>query len=143
MLNTTFTPTAGGPRKTGIVITDNAAGSPHTLIVTGVGTAAGLSASSLTFPTTTVGNTSAPMMVTLTNKGATTMNIWQIAELGTNVGDFLMSSNTCMTTLGAGASCTVGISFKPALAGARSASLLFSDDGGGSPQTVILTGTGQ
>jgi len=143
MLNTTFTPLAGGPRKTGIMISDNAPGSPHTLIVTGVGTSAGISPSSLTFAATTVGMTTAAQTVTLTNKGSATMNVWQIATLGTNAGDFLMSSNTCGITLAIGASCTVGISFKPTATGARSASLLFSDDGGGSPQNVLLTGTGQ
>jgi hypothetical protein len=34
------------------------------------------------------------------------------------------------------------VTFTPAATGARSASLLISDDGGGSPQAVALTGTG-
>jgi hypothetical protein len=44
--------------------------------------------------------------------------------------------------LGAGVPCTISIVFKPTATGARSATVLFSDDGGGSPQAVTLTGTG-
>jgi len=142
MLNTVFSPTAGGPRKTGIVINDNAAGGPHTLVVTGVGTSVSISPASLTFGPTTVGSTSPSQMVTIMNKSGTAMNLRQIAILGTNAGDFL-NTTTCGTTLAAGANCTVTVSFKPSATGARSASLLFSDDAGASPQSVPLTGTGQ
>jgi hypothetical protein len=34
------------------------------------------------------------------------------------------------------------VTFTPSAAGTRSASLLISDDGGGSPQLVSLSGTG-
>jgi hypothetical protein len=41
-----------------------------------------------------------------------------------------------------GASCTISIRFKPTATGLRSATLDVNDDGGGSPQTVALYGTG-
>jgi two-component sensor histidine kinase len=44
--------------------------------------------------------------------------------------------------LAASTSCTVSVTFKPTATGARNASVLFSDDGGGSPQAVPVTGTG-
>jgi uncharacterized membrane protein YczE len=67
------------------------------------------------------------------------MNLWQIAILGANAGDF-SQTNTCGGTLGAGASCAVNVTFTPSATGIRTASLLFSDDGGASPQAVTLTG---
>ncbi len=142
-LNVTFAPTAGGPRHTGLVITDNAAGSPHTVILTGVGTSASLSTSSLTFNAQSVGTPSAAQTVTLTNMSTVGMNVWEIAILGANPGDFNITSNGCGATLGAGLGCSVSVSFKPTATGTRTASLLFSDNGGGSPQSVLLTGTGQ
>jgi hypothetical protein len=144
LLNVTFTPTAAGPRKSSVSISDSAGGSPQTVVLTGVGTAASLSPTALPFGSVTKGTPSAPQTTTLTNKGSVTMNLWQIAFLGTNPGDFSQSGGTCVSggTLGAGLSCTIIVTFTPAATGARSASLLISDDGGGSPQAVALTGTG-
>lgn len=145
LLSATFKPTGPGPRKTSISISDSAAGSPQTVVLTGIGTAASLSPTTLPFASETVNTSSAPQTITLTNKGAATMNLWQFLILGTNAGDFLVSpGSTCVSggTLGPGLSCTIVVTFKPTATGARSASLLISDDGGGSPQAVPLTGTG-
>lgn len=139
-LSVTFKPTAAGPRKSSIGLSSNSGASPPIVILTGVGTAASLSPTSLSFANQSVGTSSGAQTITLTNKGVT-MNLWQIAILGTNPGDFSMTS-TCGSSLGAGASCTLSVTFKPTATGARSASVLFSDDGGGSPQSVTLMGTG-
>jgi hypothetical protein len=141
VLSATFTPTGAGPRKTSISIADSAPGSPHTVILTGVGTAASLSPASLAFGAQAVGTSSVAKTIALSNKGSVAMNLWEIAILGTNAGDFSQAS-TCGSTLGVGASCTISVAFKPTATGARSASVLISDDGGGSPQAVPLTGTG-
>jgi hypothetical protein len=140
-LNVTFKPTGLGPRKASISVSDNAGGSPQAVILTGVGTGVSLSPTSLSFSSQSVGTSSAPMTITLENAGSATMHIWEIAIAGTNAGDF-SETTTCGSTLGAGLSCTVSVTFKPTATGARSASVMFSDDGGGSPQTVGMTGTG-
>jgi hypothetical protein len=67
------------------------------------------------------------------------MNMWQIAILGPNAGDFSKTAN-CGSILGAGASCTVSVTFTPSATGIRTASVLFSDDAGSSPQAATLTG---
>jgi hypothetical protein len=41
-----------------------------------------------------------------------------------------------------GASCSVSVTFTPKAKGAREAALTIGDDGGGSPQKVVLTGNG-
>jgi titin len=42
----------------------------------------------------------------------------------------------------AGGNCTIGVTFTPSAAGQRVATLSFTDNASGSPQTVSLTGTG-
>jgi hypothetical protein len=137
-----FDPTATGPRKSALILNDSALGSPHTVMVTGVGSAAAISPASLTFASLTVGTSSSPQYATIKNSGTATMHLWQIVITGANAGDFSISSSTCGATLAVGVSCTIGVTFKPTAAGTRTASLLFSDDGAGSPQAVALTGSG-
>lgn len=98
---------------------------------------------SLTFPVTTTGNTSAAQTTTVKNTGATAASISSIAVGGINPGDFSISSNTCPASLAAGATCTVAAVFKPVASGIRQATLTFTDDATGSPQSVPLQGTAQ
>ena len=51
-------------------------------------------------------------------------------------------SNNCGTSLAAGASCTVGVTFAPTAAGAATGTLSVSSSAPGSPLTVALSGTG-
>jgi hypothetical protein len=139
-LSVTFAPTASGPRKSAINVQDNSGDSLSGLL-TGVGTAVGLSPASLTFPSQSVGTSGTPQTVTLSNSGSSPMNIWQIALRGANAADF-SKSTTCGATLAAGNNCGITVTFTPSAAGTRSASLLISEDGGGSPQSVSLSGTG-
>jgi hypothetical protein len=88
------------------------------------------------------GTTSPPQNVTLTNVGASTLNISSIALKGAYPGDFVIESNGCGTSLAAGASCTVSVAFAPMGKGSLIAALTFTDDAVGSPQSVTLTGTG-
>ena len=137
----TFTPTAIGTRTGKVTITDNANDSPQTINLTGVGTEVKLSAMSVAFSPTKVGTTSAPKTVTLTNVGSTTLAISGITRGGSNPGDFIESDN-CGTSVLRGKSCTITLKFKPTKTGARSAKVSIADNGGGSPQVIQLTGTG-
>jgi hypothetical protein len=51
-------------------------------------------------------------------------------------------SNNCGTSLAAGASCTVSVSFAPTAAGAATGTLSVNSSAPGSPLTVALSGTG-
>jgi len=64
------------------------------------------------------------------------------ALAGTAAGDYLISSNTCGATIAPGANCSVGVKFKPTTTGKRNAKLNVNNNGGGSPSSVSLTGTG-
>ena len=136
-----FAPTASGSRKSAISVSANGGGSPQVAVLTGVGNAADLAPVSLRFTSQTVDTSSTPQTTTLTNKGRATMHLFQVAIGGANAGDF-SKTTTCGATLGAGLSCKISVTFKPTATGLRTATVLFSDDGGGSPQAVGLTGTG-
>lgn len=140
----TFTPTATGARSANLTFTDNALDSPENVPLTGTGSSAAavtLSPTSLTFAPQTVGTTSAALPVTLTNSGSATLNITSIAVTGANLTDFAQT-NTCGTSVAAGASCTISVTFTPTATGTRSASVTITDDAPDSPQNVPLSGTG-
>ncbi len=143
-LHATFTPQAAGPRKSSISINDNSGSGVQTILLTGVGTAISAAPSSLNFNSQQLGTPSTAQAITITNEGGTAVNLWQITFVGANAGDFSQSNTgTCGNSLGAGANCMVNVIFTPAAVGSRTASLLISDDGGGSPQVVTLAGTAQ
>jgi hypothetical protein len=140
-ITVTFKPTAIGARAGAISIVDNATGSPQKVSLTGTGTQAQLSATTLAFPVTALGVKSAAKNVTLTNVGTTTLTISGVSITGTNAVDF-SQTNTCGTSLAAGASCTISVAFSPTAIGSRTGSVAITDSGGGSPQSIALSGIG-
>jgi YD repeat-containing protein len=137
-----FAPTAVGTRTGSLSISDNASGSPHTVSLSGTGTAVTLSVSALNFSTQLLGTTSAGRTVTLTNHSARMLNFTGITITGTNANDFVKASQTCGSSLAGNGTCTVKVTFRPSVIGPESATLSFFDNGGASPQTVSLSGTG-
>lgn len=146
-INVTFSPTADGADSASVSITDNAAGSPQAVTLSGTGTGAPgavLSPPTLIFTTLPVGTTSpTAQSVTLTNNGNVTLTITSIGFTGPSANAFAQtSSSNCGTSLAASASCTINITFTPTSVGTANASLSISDNAAGSPQTVSLTGVG-
>jgi dienelactone hydrolase len=97
---------------------------------------------SLNFDTVKIDSTSAPQTITLTNTGSAALTINSITITGTNAGDF-SQTNDCNTSVGAGNSCTITVTFKPTASGSRSANVTISDSSADSPQQVALSGTGE
>ncbi len=98
----------------------------------------------MSFGNQNVGSASSAQAVTLTNSGTTPLSISSIALTGTNAVDFAQT-NTCpsgSSTLAAGSSCTINVTFTPGANGTRSASLTLTDNASDSPQSVALSGTG-
>src|SRR5947209_7892724 len=139
-INIRFTPTAIGTRTGKVTITDNASGSPQLVSLQGTGTAVLMSAKTLTFPVTGVGSSSAPQTVTLTNVGSVSLSISKVVISGSNSTDFI-PSNGCGSSVAAGASCLISVTFNPTAAGTRKESLNIYDNGGASPQSVTLSGS--
>ena len=96
-----------------------------------------LSTTSLTFGVQLIHTRSAAQAATLTNTGTTTLNISSI----TASGDFLQKNN-CGTSVPAGASCTIKVTFRPNAKGVRTGTVTITDDAANSPQTIALAGTG-
>jgi len=144
-ISVTFAPTQTGPRTASLTITDNGAGSPQLVSLSGTGVTSGpnatLSTTNLTFTTQLVGTTSPPQAVTLSNYGSVTLAINRIAITGTDRGDFAQT-NTCGSSVAPGASCAISVTFNPTQSGTRSGRVSIKDNAPGSPQTVNLTGTG-
>jgi len=141
-INVTFTPTGVNSRGATMTVTDSAPGGSQSATVTGVGTAASLSPTSLTFASQNIGTTSTPQTVTLSNVSGTTISITGIAITGTNSTDFAVSSTTCGSTLAGKGSCTISVTFTPTASGTRSAAVTVTDNAGGTSQSAALTGTG-
>jgi Abnormal spindle-like microcephaly-assoc'd, ASPM-SPD-2-Hydin len=145
----TFTTSASAATGTSTVTITGTSGSltattsvQLTVTSNGAAPAVTLSPTSLAWGGVVVGQASAAKTVTLTNSGTATLSISSIAT----TGDFAIATNTaknaCKATVAAGASCTVKVTFTPTQVGARTGSLLFTDNAPGSPQSVALSGTG-
>ena len=140
-INVTFTPLGINNRTASLVVADNAPGGSQTVALSGVSTAAFFSPSSLTFAAQQVGTSSPSQVITLTNESGTTMTISSLTIAGTNTTDF-SQTNTCGSSLAGKKSCSITVTFTPTATGTRSATVSVADNGGGTPQTVPLTGTG-
>jgi Abnormal spindle-like microcephaly-assoc'd, ASPM-SPD-2-Hydin len=105
------------------------------------GTNATLSPTSLTFSTQGIRTTSAAKAVTLINTGTASLTITSIAITGINAVEFAQTDN-CGSSLAAGASCTISVTFMPTVSGIRTAAVSIADNAAGSPQQVTLSGIG-
>ena len=145
-ISVSFKPLATGSLTATLSVADNATGSLQKVTLTGTGVAAPTKAITLTpttiaFPNTVAAATSEAVPVTVKNTGTAAVTISSIALAGTNPTDF-EELNTCPASLASGVSCTVFVAFKPASAAAFKATLNVTDNATGSPQEVVLSGTG-
>ncbi|MBL8309217.1 MAG: choice-of-anchor D domain-containing protein [Burkholderiales bacterium] len=145
-VSVTFTPTAAGARSGSLTIAHNATPSTSTVTLSGTGAAVGSPAASvspaqLSFGSTTVGATAAAQSVTLTNTGNAALVLGTTSIAG---ADFAVGSNSCTSgsSLAAGASCNVSVSFTPSAPGARSATLTITHNASPASSSVTLSGTG-
>ncbi|MBK9115208.1 MAG: choice-of-anchor D domain-containing protein [Betaproteobacteria bacterium] len=138
-LTATFRPTTAGNRNANVQIGDEG-GATNALLMRGTATGGPVLAlpPSVAFGSQTVGTTSAPNNVTVTNTGTTTANVSAVTS--NNAAEFPVTT-TC-AVVAAGATCTIALSFTPAAAGARSATITVASDGAGNPQKFNVTGTG-
>ena len=83
--------------------------------------AVSLSPTSLNFDSQLVGTTSAAQPVTLSNSGNALLTINDISTSG----DYAQT-NDCASSLAAGASCTINVTFTPTASGSRSGMLTIS-----------------
>ena len=98
------------------------------------------SPAALTFPSQAVGTTSNPTPVMLTNIGAVALAVKSISFGGVDAGEFKQTNNC--TTVEPLESCTINVSFAPAMTGGSTANLIVADNAGTGSQQVVVSGTG-
>jgi N-acetylneuraminic acid mutarotase len=142
---TSWTGSVAGPGSASTTVTMSAAQSVTANFSAVVVNApvASLTPPSLSF-TSTASVTSAAQVATLSNTGNATLTISGITITGANPTDFAVSTgaNACGSSLAAGATCSIYVTFTPASATSFAATLSVADNAVGSPQTTTLTGTG-
>jgi hypothetical protein len=153
-----FTPNSTGAKGTGIlnpgarVDVTHAAGAVNAGVtgspVWGAGQAPSATLTgTAAFGGVAVGVTSAATSFTYTNTGIGPITVSTVALSSTT--DFAIVSDSCIVagvgvTLAPNGTCLVGVTFKPASAGAHSANLVVNDTAAGVPTTTLaLSGTGQ
>lgn len=139
-IQVSFDPSQTGTRTGILTLFANLAGGQITAPVSGLGLGPALiqiTPPSLNFGGLAIGATSAPQALTIANTGGQSVSLTS----ETVSGDFHISLNTCTSSLPAGASCTVGIVFNPAVSGSRAGALAVVSALGN--QSVPLSGTGQ
>ena len=140
-----FAPTSAALETATVTYTDDATGSPQTVAVSGTGVPAtptlSVSPATMNFSDVLIHTTSSsgPIVLTIASGPATFTGTPSLS--GTNAADFALASNTCAGSVSA-ASCQTVVSFTPSLVAAESATLTYTDNATGSPQSVPLTGTG-
>jgi hypothetical protein len=96
--------------------------------------------STVNFPATGVGITSAAQTVTLTNNDGVPLLVQSIVI----TGDFTIvpGSNNCGSNVAANTACTMQLAFAPTAGGPHTGTLTVTDNATNSPQTLSLTGNG-
>ncbi|MFZ1008235.1 MAG: choice-of-anchor D domain-containing protein, partial [Candidatus Sulfotelmatobacter sp.] len=145
----TFVPTANGAISGAITITDAAGFSPQLIQLSGTGSGGGtapltFSPANLSFATQAAGTTSPAKSLTVKNTSTSLVTLSSISTTGdfSTVG---AGSKPCSAnlTLAANASCTLSVTFAPALgaSGAISGAVVITDNAAISQQVLDAKGT--
>lgn len=103
----------------------------------------GLSSNNLVFPSTPVGQTSAPQNVTLTNTGNARLDVAAITSSSTEFRiTGCVDPTTHTTSLDPGASCLLAVTATPSASGGRTGTVVIDDSAPGAPHTISVSVTG-
>ncbi len=128
-----FSPADVGTRAATLAIAHNAAGSPKTITLDGVASAAPVGtidlqgSTGLAFGGVGLGS-NAQQAISVRNIGSAALNITAFTINGAHAGDFVRTGSCTTGALAIGADCSVIVTFTPAALGARSANLAIASD---------------
>jgi hypothetical protein len=144
-ISVTFAPHVIGSLNGTLTIQDSDPTSPQVVNLSGTGDAspdASASPTLLGFGLQSIGSKST-LTTHLDNKGGASLSISAIKITGTDAADF-SQTNTCGSSVAAGGSCEIEVTFSPSQSGKDSATLTVQDDSSsGSQQTITLQGSGK
>jgi hypothetical protein len=124
-------------------IQSNGGGAIYNVIATYLQTSISLSPPALAFPRTLVGTDSASQSVTVSNMGATAVDITDVSLTGANAADFTLGAGNCQgATIAASGSCQISVSYLPTADGPQNAAVSIMDNAVASPQQILLSGQG-
>jgi len=151
-IQVTFQPQVAGDLAATLTVSDNASGSPHSIVLRGRAGApvpqVQLSPTALSFGSQRVGGPTRVQVVVLKNTGSATLNINSAIRIDRTARDEFRLQRVreacpeASLELAPSASCSIGVAFAPVSPGAKSAQLIVDDDAAGSPHTVALSGSG-
>ena len=138
-INVSFTPTALGTRTGSLTVSSNTSGTAPVVSLSGTGVEplANATPTALVFGAQLLNTASAAQPITLSNTGGATLHLSGISMSG----DFTQA-NGCGSSLAAGASCGISVTFTPTAVGSRGGSLSVASDSAGGIVVVSLSGTG-
>ena len=120
-----------------LIVLSACGGSPNASVSVIRMPGASLSAVSISFGNQSIGTTVDGPAITLSNNGTAALRIGVIS-----VGDPFFQTNDCGASVAVGGTCTIHVSFAPSNIGEYSSGVSITDNATGSPQTVMLSGTG-
>ncbi len=144
-LSFVFTPSVIGPINAYFSFASTGLASPPQIAMSGAGVGspkAGLSATVVSFGSRSIGSTGSTKTVTLSNTGNGALTIVSTSISGANATDF-SETNTCGSSVAAGASCAITISFTPHALGLRTAVFTITDNAANTSQGITVRGTAQ
>ena len=136
-INIVFAPATSGTQTGTLTINDSAG--TQTVALQGRGISQGLSLSPATvfFGASQVGTSSPTQTLTLSNTGTVSLTLGSLVASSN-----FSASSQCGTTLAAGASCQISLSFVPTALGALSGTVQISDATGAVSATAVASGQG-
>jgi hypothetical protein len=136
-ISVTFRPGALGSRTGKLTVKDDASTGTQTASLSGNGVKLSVSVdpTTLNFRIERIHTTSVVRSATLTNKGPSKLIV---SDISTSNG--YSQTNTCGSSLSAGTSCTISVTFNPTTEGSYDGSVTIQDNAG--TQHVSLTGIG-
>ncbi|WP_161554292.1 beta strand repeat-containing protein [Stenotrophobium rhamnosiphilum] len=142
-LTVTFNPSVMDSSSATLNIVSDATNGTQTVSLSGTGIAPMVTIypSTRDFGLVLVSLSSNPMYYGVKNSGTAPLQVGTLSFAGTNPGDFIITSSTCNNVVAPGLDCSVGVKFKPAHGGARSATLQVPSNAFNGTQTSGATGT--
>jgi hypothetical protein len=140
-----FLPTSIGAKAATLQFSDDAATSPQSVALTGVGLSpvVAFSPASLSFADQVPGTNSEPKQLTVTNMGNEQLQVTQVTVAGKDSDQFTVLGDTCTTaTVEPDDSCTISVDFGPTTFGFQNALVQIEDGAPGSPHAIQVTGSG-
>jgi phospholipase C len=137
-INLKFKPTTTDLLYGSLFISSSDPASPQQILLGGSAYQVAYDPRSLTFSPQNVGTTSPPKTVQVTNLGSVTLTFASFVASG----DFA-ETNNCGSSIGAGGSCTISVTFTPTQLGTRTGGVTVTDSDLLNPQVIKLSGTGQ